>query len=89
VLRSERRRGRSRGGYSPLPSEASLGELSGRSIVEAVVRVLAHRDEIPAAKAPAGKVLDRIDMMRNRRRLPPAVSQRLLAQRLLAKDASA
>ena len=87
VLRSEWRRGRSRGGYSSLPREAALGELSGCAVVEAVVRVGAHRDQVPAAPAPAGEVFDRIDMMRNRRFLTPAVPQRLLAQRLLTQDA--
>lgn len=78
-----------RGGYSSLPGETALGQLSGHAIVEAVVRASAHRDEIPAAKAPAGKVLCRVDVVYDRRRLPPAVSQRFLAQRLLAKDSSA
>lgn len=78
-----------RGGYPPLPGEAALGELSGRAVVKAVVRVSAHRDEIPAAEAPAGEVLCRVDVVYDRRRLPPAVSLRFLAQRLLAKDASA
>ena len=87
VLRSERRRGRSRGGYSSLPREAAFGELSGRAVVEAVVRVLAHRDEVPTAEAPAGEVLCRVDVVHDRRRLSPAVSQRLLAQRLLAEHA--
>lgn len=89
VLRSERRRRVLRGGYPPLPGEAALGELSGRAVVKAVVRVSAHRDEIPAAEAPAREVLCRVDVVYDRRRLPPAISQRLLAQRLLAKDASA
>lgn len=78
-----------RGGYSSLPGETALGQLSGYAIVEAVVRVSAHRDEIPAAEAPAGEVLCRVDVVYDRRRLPPAVPQRLLATRLLAKDASA
>ena len=87
VLRSERRRRRSRGGYSSLPREAALGQLPGRAVVETVVRVGAHRDQVPAAPAPAGKVFDRVDVMRNRRFLAPAVAQRLLAQRLLTQDA--
>lgn len=78
-----------RGGYSSLPRETALGQLSGHAIVKAVVRVSAHRDEIPAAEAPAREILDRVDVVHDRRRLPPAVSQRLLAKRLLAKDASA
>ena len=77
-----------RGGYSSLPGEAALGELSGRAVVETVVRVLADCDQVPAAEAPAGEVLCRIDVVHDRRRLPPAVSLRFLAQRLLAKDAS-
>lgn len=89
VLPSERRRRVSRGGYPPLPGETALGQLPGHAVVKAVVRVSAHRDEIPAAEAPAGKVLCRVDVVHDRRRLPPAVTQRLLAQRLLAKDASA
>lgn len=87
VLPSERRRRVSRGGYSPLPREAALGQLSGRSVVEAVVRVDADRDQVPAAEAPAGEVFYRVDVVRDRRRFPPAVAQRLLAQRLLAEDA--
>ena len=78
-----------RGGYSSLPRETALGQLSGRAVVKAVVRVLADCDQVPAAKAPAGKVLCRVDVVHDRRRLPPAVPQRLLAKRLLAKDASA
>ena len=89
VLASERRRGRSRGGYSSLPREAALGQLSGRAIVEAVVRFLAVGDEVPTAEAPAGETIYRVDVMGNGRRLAPAVSQRLLAQRLLAKHAGA
>lgn len=89
VLLSERRRGRSRGGYSPLPGETALGQLSGRAVVKAVVRVSAHRDEIPTAETPAREILDWVDVVGNGRRLAPAVTQRLLAQRLLAKDASA
>ena len=78
-----------RGGYSSLPREAALGELSGRAVVKAVVRVLADCDQVPAAEAPAGEVLCRVDVVYDRRRLPPAVPQRLLAKRLLTKDASA
>ena len=89
VLLSERRRGRSRGGYSPLPGETALGQLSGRAVVKAVVRVSAHRDEIPTAETPAREILDWVDVVGNGRRLAPAVSLRFLAQRLLAKDASA
>lgn len=77
-----------RGGYSSLPREAALGELSGCAVVETVVRVLADCDQVPAAEAPAGEVLCRVDVVYDRRRLSPAVSQRLLAKRLLAKDAS-
>ena len=87
VLRSERRRRVSRGGYSSLPREAALGELSGCAVVEAVVRVGAHRDQVPAAPAPAREILDRVDVMGNGRRLSSAVPQRLLAQRLLAEHA--
>lgn len=72
-----------------MPGETALGQLSGRAVVKAVVRVSAHRDEIPAAKAPAREILDWVDVVGNGRRLAPAVTQRLLAQRLLAKDASA
>jgi len=86
---SERRRRVSRGGYPPLPGETALGQLSGRAVVKAVVRVSAHRDEIPAAEAPAREILDWVDVVGNGCRLAPAVTQRLLAQRLLAKDASA
>lgn len=86
---SERRRRVSRGGYPPLPGETALGQLSGRAVVKAVVRVSAHRDEIPAAEAPAREILDWVDVVCNGRRLAPAVSLRFLAQRLLAKDASA
>lgn len=89
MLLSERRRGRSRGGYSPLPGETALGQLSGRAVVKAVVRVSAHRDEIPTAETPAREILDWVDVVGNGRRLAPAVSLRFLAQRLLAKDASA
>ena len=89
MLLSERRRGRSRGGYPTLPGEAALSQLSGHAIVEAVVRVGAYRDEIPAAPAPAREIIDWVDVVSNGRRLPPAVPQRLLAKRLLAKDASA
>lgn len=88
MLRSERRRRVLRGGYSSLPGEAALGELSGHAIVKAVVRVLADRDEIPAAEAPAREILDWVDVVDNGRRLALAVSLRFLAQRLLAKDAS-
>ena len=86
---SERRRRVSRGGYPPLPGETALGQLSGHAIVKAVVRVSAHRDEIPTAEAPAREILDWVDVVGNGRRLAPAVSLRFLAQRLLAKDASA
>ena len=86
---SERRRRVSRGGYPPLPGETALGQLSGHAIVKAVVRVSAHSDEIPTAEAPAGEVVNRVDVMGNGRRLASAVSLRFLAQRLLAKDASA
>lgn len=89
VLPSERRRRVSRGGYPPLPGEAALGQLSGHAIVKAVVRVSAHRDEIPTAEAPAREILDWVDVVGNGRRLAPSVSLRFLAQRLLAKDASA
>ena len=89
VLPSERRRRVSRGGYPPLPGETALGQLSGRAVVKAVVRVNADCDQVPAAPLPAGKVVNRVDVMGNGRRLAPAVTQRLLAQRLLAKDASA
>ena len=89
VLASERRRGRSRGGYPPLPGEAALGQLSGRAVVETVVRFLTDGDEVPAAEAPAGETIYRVDVMGNGCRLTPAVSQRLLAQRLLAKHAGA
>ena len=78
-----------RGGYPPLPGETALGQLSGCAVVETVVRVLADCDQVPAAEAPAGEVLCRVDVVHDRRRLPPAVSLRFLAQRLLAKDASA
>lgn len=88
VLPSERRRRVSRGGYPPLPGEAALGQLSGHAIVKAVVRISAHRDEIPAAEAPAREILDWVDVVCNGRRLSSAVSLRFLAQRLLAKDAS-
>lgn len=57
--------------------------------MKAVVRVSAHRDEIPTAEAPAREILDWVDVVGNGRRLAPAVSLRFLAQRLLAKDASA
>lgn len=86
---SERRRRVSRGGYPPLPGETALGQLSGHAIVKAVVRVSAHRDEIPTAEAPAREILDWVDVMGNGCRLASAVSLRFLAQRLLAKDASA
>ena len=86
---SERRRRVSRGGHPPLPGETALGQLSGHAIVKAVVRVSTHRDEIPAAEAPAREILDWVDVVCNGRRLAPAVSLRFLAQRLLAKDASA
>lgn len=89
VLPSERRRRVSRGGYPPLPGETALGQLSGHAVVKAVVRVSTHRDEIPAAEAPAREILDWVDVVCNGRRLAPAVSLRFLAQRLLAKDASA
>lgn len=89
VTLSERRRRVSRGGYPPLPGETALGQLSGHAIVKAVVRVSAHRDEIPAAPLPAGEIVNRVDVMGNGCRLAPAVSLRFLAQRLLAKDASA
>ena len=86
---SERRRRVSRGGYPPLPGETALGQLSGRAVVKAVVRVNADCDQVPAAPLPAGEVVNRVDVMGNGRRLAPAVSLRFLAQRLLAKDASA
>ena len=77
------------GGYPPLPGETALGQLSGRAVVKAVVRVSTHRDEIPAAEAPAREIIDWVDVVGNGCRLAPAVSLRFLAQRLLAKDASA
>lgn len=86
---SERRRRVLRGGYPPLPGETALGQLPSRAVVKAVVRVSAHRDEIPTAETPAREILDWVDVVGNGRRLAPAVTQRLLAQRLLAKDASA
>ena len=89
VLLSKRRRGRSRGGYAPLPRETLFGQFSGRAIVEAVVRRLAHGDEIPAAPLPARKILDRIDVMRGDCLFAPAVPQRFLAQRLLAQHTGA
>ena len=88
VIRSERRRRVLRGGYPPLPGEAALGQLSGHAVVKTVVRVLADCDQVPAAEAPAREILDWVDVVGNGRRLPPAVPQRLLAKRLLTKDAS-
>lgn len=89
VLLSKRRRRVSRGGYAPLPREPLLGQFPGRAIVEAVVRRLAHGDQVPAAPLPSGEVLDRIDVMRGDCLLAPAVPQRFLAQRLLAQHTGA
>ena len=53
VLLLKRRRRIGRGDHSPLPREASLGQLAGRPIVETVVRGLADSNQIPAAPLPA------------------------------------
>ena len=89
VLLSERRRRGTGGGYAPLPRKTALGQLSGRAVVKAVVRVSADRDQVPAAPLPAWEIVNRVNVMRGCCRLAPAVPQRFLAQRLLAKDVSA
>ena len=84
VLWSERRRRVGRGDHSPLPRETSIGQLAGRAIVEAVVRRLTDRDEIPFAPLPAREVLDRVDMMHGRRQLAATVARGIAAVEFIA-----
>ena len=74
VLLLKRRRRIGRGDHSPLPHEASLGQLAGRPIVEAVVRGLADSNQIPAAPLPAWEILDRVDMVHCRRGFVSAIA---------------
>ena len=69
---SERRRRVGRGGHSPLPREAAIGQLAGHAVVEAVVRCLTHSDQIPAAPLPAGEIFHRVDVVGNGGQLVPA-----------------
>ena len=79
VLLLKRRRRIGRGDHSPLPHEASLGQLAGRPIVEAVVRGLADSNQIPAAPLPAWEILDRVDMVHCRRGFVSAIAASLAA----------
>lgn len=79
VLLLKRRRRIGRGDHSPLPHEASLGQLSGRPIVEAVVRGLADSNQIPAAPLPAWEILNRVDMVHCRRGFVSAIAASLAA----------
>ncbi len=79
VLLLKRWRRIGRGDHSPLPREASLGQLAGRPIVEAVVRGLADSNQIPAAPLPAWEILDRVDMVRCRRGFVSAIAASLAA----------
>lgn len=79
VLLLKRWRRIGRGDHSPLPHEASLGQLAGRPIVEAVVRGLADSNQIPAAPLPAWEILDRVDMVHCRRGFVSAIAASLAA----------
>lgn len=79
VLLLKRWRRIGRGDHSPLPREASLGQLAGRPIVEAVVRGLADSNQIPAAPLPAWEILDRVDMVHCRRGFVSAIAASLAA----------
>ena len=79
VLLLKRRRRIGRGDHSPLPHEASLGQLAGRPIVEAVVRGLADSNQIPAAPLPAREILNRVDMVHCRRGFVSAIAASLAA----------
>lgn len=79
VLLLKRRRRIGRGDHSPLPREASLGQLAGRPIVETVVRGLADSNQIPAAPLPAWEILDRVDMVHCRRGFVSAIAASLAA----------
>ncbi len=79
MLLLKRRRRIGRGDHSPLPHEASLGQLAGRPIVEAVVRGLADSNQIPAAPLPAWEILNRVDMVHCRRRFVSAIAASLAA----------
>lgn len=68
------------GGYSSLPGQPGRRQLPGRPIVEAVVRLLADRDQIPLGPLQLRVILDRVDMMHCRCLDAPAVPQRLTAQ---------
>lgn len=79
VLLLKRRRRIGRGDHSPLPREASLGQLAGRPIVETVVRGLADSNQIPAAPLPAWEILNRVDMVHCRRGFVSAIAASLAA----------
>lgn len=79
VLLLKRWRRIGRGDHSPLPREASLGQLAGRPIVEAVVRGLADSNQIPAAPLPAWEILDRVDMVHCRRGFVSPIAASLAA----------
>lgn len=75
------------GGYSFLPGQPGRRELAGCAVVEAVVRLLADRDQIPLGPLQLRIILDRIDMVDCRRLDAPTVPQRFAAQTFVpAKD---
>lgn len=46
-----------------MPCEAALGQFPGRPIVKAVVRLLAHSDQVPTAPLPAGEIVNRVNVV--------------------------
>lgn len=79
VLQLKRRRRIERGDHSPLPCEAALGQLPGRSIVKAVVRLLAHSDQVPTAPLPAGEIVNRVNVVNCGRHLVTPITAGLSA----------
>ena len=84
VLLLPRRRRIGRGDHSPLPRESAVSQFSGLAIVETVVRLMAHGNQVPIAPLPAGEVLHRVDVMNSIGGLVSAVTRRLAAFVLVA-----